>query len=61
MMIDDNDGDDDVIENFFVGCKNEMNSCLLKIPQLKQPNDDDGDDDDDGDGDETTTTKITSF
>jgi hypothetical protein len=28
--------DDDVIEKKFDGCKNVMNSCLLKILQLKQ-------------------------
>jgi hypothetical protein len=35
MIIYDDD-DDDVIEKKFDGCKNVMNSCLLKILQLKQ-------------------------
>jgi hypothetical protein len=36
MIIYDDDDDDDVIEKKFDGCKNVMNSCLLKILQLKQ-------------------------
>jgi hypothetical protein len=35
MIIYDDD-DDDVIEKKFDGCNNVMNSCLLKILQLKQ-------------------------